>query len=476
MFGILMLYMAIALLFPLAVALYYGESDRVWVYPIILTTLVGAALVLRYKAPETTRPTEGLFVVATGWFVVVVIGAIPFVMSGMTPVDALFETMSGFTTTGSSIMTDIESWPKSVLFWRSFAQWLGGAGVIMIFVTIMPILGVGGRSLFKNEFPGLNVQNFSLRIREESKRFHYIFIGLSAVMLVLLLFTGIGAFDSLLVMFSTMGTGGLSPHTESIAFYQNPLVEWTVIVFMFLASTNFYLHYQAIASRRAKLYWKSSEFRTYVLLIAIVTALTFLIVWGGSFDDLEGGIRTSLFQVMSVISSTGFASTDFALWNGGALLLLFMLMVIGGSTASTAGGLKVARFLLSRKFVYSSLYKTVHPRAVFYTKLDGRPLGEETVSSLMAVVFCYIGTALLATVALTLMGVDPTTAMSGALATLSNAGPGIGSLGPMGSFAALPELGKLVLTFTMWAGRLEFLTVFVILTPVFWKELLRYRE
>jgi trk system potassium uptake protein TrkH len=416
-----------------------------------------------------------LFVVATGWFVVVIIGAIPFILSGMSAVDAVFETMSGFTTTGSTIMTNIEAWPLSLLFWRSFTQWLGGAGIIMIFVTILPILGVGGRSLFKNEFPGLNVQSFSLRIREESKRFHYIFIGLSAAQFLLLLLTGIGAYDSLVVMFSTMGTGGLSPHSESIGFYQNPLVEWNVIAFMFLAGTNFYLHYHAIASHRARVYWKSSEFRTYVLLIASVTVLIFLMVWG-NFDDLERGIRTSLFQVISVSTSTGFATTDFSLWNGGALLLLFILMVIGGCTGSTSGGLKVARFLLSRKFVSSALYKTVHPRAVFYTKMDGRPMGEEALSSLMAVVICYIATALLATVALTLLGVDPITAMSGAIATLSNAGPGLGPLGPMGSFAALPELGKLVLTFTMWAGRLEFLTVFVILTPVFWRELLRYRE
>jgi trk system potassium uptake protein TrkH len=476
LYGVLMLYTAIALLFPMIVALSYGEDERIWLFPFMLTLVVGGVLLLRYRPPEVTRPTEALFVVATSWFVVVLIGAIPFMMSGMPVVDAVFEMMSSFTTTGATIMTDIESWSQSLLFWRSFGQWLGGAGIIMIFVSVLPMLGVGGRALFKNEFPGLNVQNFSLRIREESMKFHYIYIGLSAAQLVLLMITGIGVFDSLVIMFSTASSGGLSPHSQSIAFYNNPLVEWIVIIFMFLAAVNFYLHYNVFISRKIRNYWKSSEFRAYVLLIIIATAAVFAATWSGELGEIEQGLRTAMFQVVSVSSSTGFATADFTTWSGSALFVMFMMMVIGGCTGSTAGGMKVARFILSREFVYASLYKMVHPRAVYYAKMDGRTLGEEALTSLMAVVVCYIGTALLATVALTFMGVDPVTAMSGAIATLSNAGPGLGELGPMGSFAVLPDMGKIVLTFTMWAGRLEFLSVFVILTPVFWRELLRYHD
>ena len=431
---------------------------------------------MRYKSPDSTRPTEALFVVATAWFVIVMIGAIPYIMSGMSPVDAMFETMSCFTTTGSTIMTDIESWSKSLLFWRSFSQWLGGAGIIMIFVTILPMLGVGGRSLLKSEFPGADIQSFSLRIREESKKFHYIYLALSLVQLILLLVTGIGIYDSLVVMFSTMSTGGMSPHSASIAYYNNPLVEWNVIIFMFLASTNFYLHYRAIINRQISSYWKSSEFRAYLLLIAAVTTIIVAMMWSGGLNEIERTVRTSLFQVISISSSTGFATTDFAVWNGGIILLLLVLMIIGGSTGSTAGGLKVARVILARQFVYASLYKMVHPRAMFYTRMDGRPMGENALTSLMAVLICYVMTALLATLALTLLGIEPVTALSGALTTMSNIGPGIGELGPMGSFAGLPDLGKIVLTFTMWAGRLEFLTVFVVLTPVFWRELLRYHK
>lgn len=474
--GVLMLYMAIALLFPMAVALLYGEDERIWLFPFALTSIVGGVLLLRFRPPEVTRPSEALFLVATSWFVVVLIGAIPFIMSGMSPVDAVFEMMSGFTTTGSTIMTDIESWSKSLLFWRSFSQWLGGAGIIMIFVSVLPMLGVGGRALFKNEFPGLNVQNFSLRIREESKKFHYIYLGLSAAQLVLLMITGIGIYDSLLVMFSTASSGGLSPHSDSIAFYGNPLVEWIIILFMFLAGTNFYLHYHVFISRKFRNYWKSAEFRAYLFLIAVATVAVLAVIWTGDLGSIETNVRTALFQVISVSTSTGFATVDFAAWSGSAVFVLLIMMVIGGCTGSTAGGLKVARFMLSREFVYASLYKMVHPRAVFYAKLDGRPLGEEALTSLMAVTVCYIATALLATIALTFLGVEPVTALSGSITTISNAGPGIGALGPMGSFAGLPDLGKIVMILTMWAGRLEFLTVFVILTPVFWRELLRYHD
>lgn len=476
LFGILMVYAAMAMLFPLIVSIIYGEDVRIWIYPLCLAAIVGGALVLRYKSPDATRPTEALFVVATGWFVIVIIGAIPFILSGMPPVDAIFETMSCFTTTGSTIMTDIESWSRSILFWRSFSQWLGGAGIIMIFVTILPMLGVGGRSLLKSEFPGADVQSFSLRIREESKKFHYIYIALSMVQFVFLWLTGIGIYDSLLVMFSTMSTGGMSPHSESIAFYDNPLVEWNVIIFMFLASTNFYLHYHAIADRRIRGFWKSSEFRGYVVLIATVTLVIVAAMWNGDLGEVERVVRTSLFQVLSLSSSTGFATTDFALWSGGIILLLLILMVIGGSTGSTAGGLKVARVILARQFVYASLYKMVHPRAMFYARMDGRPMGENALTSLMAVLICYVMTVLIATIALTFLGVEPVTALSGAVSTTSNIGPGIGALGPMGSYAGLHDIGKIILTFTMWAGRLEFLTVFVVLTPVFWRELLRYHR
>jgi len=476
-FGILMLYMAIALMFPYLVAMYYGEDPRPWIFPILLSLISGMLLLMRYRSPENTRPTEAMFVVATGWLALTVIGAIPFVLYGMGIVDAIFETMSGFTTTGSSIMTVIESWPKSILFWRSFIQWLGGAGVIMIFVTVLPMLGVGGRNLFKNEFPGLDVQNFSSRIQEEARKFHYIYGLLSIIMLVLLLFTGIGIFDSFCVMFSAMSTGGFSPHSASIAYYGSANVEWIIIIFMFLSGVNFYLHFQAIVTQKLRVYWRSSEFKIYLFLVLISTAVVAFVMFEKAFhSNLEYAVRTSAFQVVNVLTATGFATADFVTWDKGIIFLLFALMVIGGCTGSTAGGIKVARFFLSREFIASALHKTVHPRSIFTVKIDGRPLSQEALSSVVAMVMCYFATALVAVVALIMLGIDPATSMSAAVATLSNAGPGIGVLGPFGSFGGLPDLAKIVLTFTMWAGRLEFIAVLVLLTPTFWHELMRYRE
>ncbi|MHC1681077.1 MAG: TrkH family potassium uptake protein [Methanomassiliicoccales archaeon] len=475
-FGILMLYMSIALVFPLIIALQYDEDLRPWIFPILLCFISGILLLLRYRSPEMTRPTEAMFVVSTGWLAITIMGAIPFVLHGMGIVDAIFETMSGFTTTGATIMTNIEAWPKSILFWRSFTNWLGGAGIIMVFVTILPMLGIGGRNLFKNEFPGLDVQKFSMRIQEEARKFHYIYFALSAMMFILLLFTGIGGFESICVMFSTMATGGFSTQNLSIAGYGSPNVEWIVIIFMFLAGTNFYLHFQAIITRNPNTYWRSSEFRIYLFLVVASTAAVMFVMWGRAFDNIDDALRLSAFQVVNVLTCCGFATADYVTWDKAVVFLFMALMIIGGCTGSTAGGIKTARFYLSKEFISSTLHKTVHPRSVFTVKFDGRPMSQEAMSSVIAMVMCYFATALFAVVALIMLGIDPATSASAAIATISNAGPGIGVLGPYGTYGALPELAKVILTFTMWAGRLEFITVLVLLTPVFWRELLRYRE
>jgi len=283
-------------------------------------------------------------------------------------------------------------------------------------------------------------------------------------------------FDSFCVMFSSMSTGGLSPHSESIAYYHNANVEWIVIIFMFLASTNFYLHFQAITTRDPNRYFRNSEFRLFLGIILAATAVLTVFMWDKEFSNIEVGVRTSMFHVVSLMSSTGFVTANFIAWDQAVVFLLLALIVIGGSTGSTAGGIKVARFFLAREFIASALHKTVHPRSIFTVKIDGRPLSQEALSSVIAMVMCYLATAMASVVALILLGIDPTTSISAAIATLSNAGPGLGEIGPYGSFGVLPDAAKIVLTFTMWAGRLEFISVLVLFTPVFWHELMRYRE
>jgi trk system potassium uptake protein TrkH len=245
---------------------------------------------------------------------------------------------------------------------------------------------------------------------------------------------------------------------------------------MFLAGTNFYLHFQAITTRDPNRYFKNSEFRLYLGIVLVATAIVTAFLWGKEFTNIEEGVRTSMFHVVSLMSSTGFATTNYIAWDQAVVFLILALIVIGGSTGSTAGGIKVARFYLAREFIASTLHKTVHPRSIFTVKIDGRPLSQEAMSSVVAMVMCYLATAMVAVVALILIGIDPTTSISATIATLSNAGPGLGEVGPYGSYGGLPDAAKVVLTFTMWAGRLEFISVLVLFTPVFWHELMRYRE
>jgi len=475
--GLLCCYMALSFLLPLTTAYCYGEDLRPWVYAITLTGLVGLVLVLKYRPADRIRPVEAMFLVSTAWLITMAFGAVPFVMYGMTPVDALFETMSGFTTTGASIMTDIESWPKSLLLWRSLSQWLGGAGIIMIFVTILPMLGIGGRNLTRNEMSGgIEIQSFSMRIKDEVRKFHVIYLGLSGILVLLLLLTGIGVYDSLTVMFSTVSTGGFSTHSESIAYFDSPWVEWIVTAFMFLSATSFYLHFRAISTRNARTYWRNAEFRAYLIIVVFSVVLTMAAIWDGSLGTFLDQLRASAFQVISCMSCTGFSTVDFLEWRRAAVFLLFALMIIGGSTGSTSGGIKVARFILSWKFIGSVLYKAVHPKALFNIKMDGRPMREEAVTSILAIIFCYFLIMGISSVMMILMGIEPLESVSAAITTMSNCGPGIGALGPAGSFGGLPDLAKVILIFDMWAGRLEFVSVLVVLTPVFWKELLRYRD
>lgn len=327
----------------------------------------------------------------------------------------------------------------------------------------------------RGESPGMGVQALTMRIREEVRKFHLIYLGLSAILLILILATGIGVYDSLAVMFSTIATGGFSPHSESIAFYNSPVLEWVVILFMLLGGTSFYLHYRSISTRRLRPYWNSAEFRTYVAIILFAAGVCTALLWDSSISVLET-LRTAMFQVISILTSTGFSTSDYVLWDRPLVFILLVLMIIGGCTGSTAGGLKMARFLLSWKFAKATLYKTVHPKAIFTIKHEGRTLGENVISSLIAVGICYLATAFFSIAILIAIGLEPVTSLGATIATLSNIGPALGDLGPMGTYGNLPDLAKVVLIFNMWVGRLEFLAVLVIITPVFWRELLRYRE
>lgn len=480
LFGTLIFYIALAMIIPLIASYIYHESHRPWIISISICIILSIPLLLRFKAAEHTRSTETLFVITTSWVLITLVGSVPFILSGMSGIDAIFETMSGFTTTGSTIMgggtvAPIEEWSKSLLLWRSMTQWLGGAGIIMIFVTILPMLGATGRSLVTLELAGTDTQNITQRMQEESRKFHYIYISLTLLMFILLIIAGVGVYDSINLAFTSLSTGGFTPYSDSIAHFNSSVVQWIVIIFMFLGGTNFFLQFRALKKGGLKVFTKNSEFRAYVLIVILASALLFIFL----SPELLGmsvfeQVTASVFHIVSCMTTTGYTTVNLAGVGSIVAMILMVVMIIGASSGSTSGGIKVVRFVILQKFISAILYRTIHPKAVVPIKINEKTIEEKTVTSLMALLVCYFGTALVCIFLLMLLGVDTMGAIDATIASVSNAGVGLGSVSS--SFGGLPDLAKLVLTFAMWAGRLEFISVFVILSPVFWREFLRFRK
>ena len=480
LFGTLIFYVGLALIIPLGCSYIYNDPHLPWIITILICFVISGPLLTRFRSAEHTRPTETLFVITTSWILVTIFGSLPFILSGMGVIDGLFEAMSGFTTTGSTVMgggsvAPIEEWPRSILLWRSMMQWLGGAGIIMIFVTILPMMGATGRSLVTLELAGTDTQNITQRMQEESRKFHYIYISLTLLMIGLLLLTGLGVYDSITVAFSSLSTGGLSPYSDSIAHFNSRTVEWIVMIFMFLGGMNFFLQFRAISKGGYKELIKNSEFRAYVLIVIIASLLMFVFL----SPDLTGmntfdKITTSAFQVISAMTSTGYTTIGLGGLVNMASMILIIVMIVGASSGSTSGGIKIVRFVILRKFLSATLYRTIHPKAVVPIKINEKTIEEKTIASLMALLVCYFGTAVVCIFALMMLGVDTMGSISSTIASLSNAGLGMGDVAS--SYGGLPDLAKLVLMFAMWAGRLEFISVFVILSPVFWKEFLRFHK
>ena len=480
LFGTLVFYVGLALIVPLICSYIFNDPYDPWIITMLICFLFSIPLLMRFKSAEHTRSTETLFVITTSWILVTIFGSLPFILSGMDVIDALFESMSGFTTTGSTIMggggvAPIEEWSKSILLWRSMMQWLGGAGIIMIFVTILPMMGATGRSLVTLELAGTDTQNITQRMQEESRKFHYIYLSLTLLMIVMLLLTGLGVYDSATIALSSISTGGLSPYSDSISHFNSRIVEWIVIIFMFLGGTNFFLQFRAMSRGGYKELIKNSEFRVYVLIVIIASLILFAflgpeVAGMSTFDRFTA----STFQIISAMTSTGYTTISLGGLVNIASLILIIAMIIGGSSGSTAGGIKIVRFVILRKFLSATLYRTIHPKAVVPIKINEKTVEEKTVSSLMALLVCYFGTAVVCIFILMMLGVDTMGSVCSTIASLSNAGLGMGDVAS--SYGGLPDLAKLVLMFAMWAGRLEFISVFVILSPVFWKEFLRFHK
>jgi trk system potassium uptake protein TrkH len=466
--GGLLRLLGLLMIVPLGVAYFYGEDLMPFLVSIVLTVLTGLIL-LSYKTDEEWMRKEGFAIVGLGWLAVAVFGSIPFMLDGISPLNALFESMSAFTTTGSTILTNIESHPKGILFWRGMMQWLGGMGIIVLFIAILPKLGVAGRQLFRAEAPGPTEDKLKPRIRETAKILWMVYFVISFAEVVALLLAGLSLYDAVNHTFTTMACGGFSNYGLSIEAFKSPLVEFIITFFMFAAGANFALHYRAIYVDKDFLF-KDDEFKFYTALVLSASGLLTFLLYRDLGTGLFDSFRFSIFQVVSIITTTGFATTDFNLWSDSAKMVLLLVMFIGGCAGSTGGGIKVVRILMLLRHGRTELFKALHPRAVRSVKFNNKNVPEEVINSIFSFVVIYLLVFVLSAFILSFLGMDILTSITASIATLGNIGPGFNVVGPMNTFDPIPPLGKLVLIANMWIGRLEVYTVIVLFTPEFWNK------
>jgi len=472
--GLLLIIEGIAMWLSLPFSWYYGSDDFNAILNSGLITLGIGAFSFLLTFRKTNRAhvgkREGFMIVSLAWVIFSIFGTLPFLLSGSIDnfTDAYFETMSGFTTTGASILNDIEAVPHGVLFWRSMTHWIGGMGIIVLSLAILPLLGVGGMQLFVAEVPGPVPDKLHPRITGTAKRLWGIYVLFTIIQTILLMLGNMSLFDALCHAFGTMATGGFSTQNASVANY-SPYIQYVIIVFMFFAGMNFTLHYFSLHGQISKVL-KNQEFRFYALITFSASLVISLVVYLNMQIEGEKAFRDALFQVISIITTTGFVSADYLLWPHFAWLIIFVLMFTGGSAGSTGGGMKSIRILLLFKAAAVHLRKLVHPRAFIPVRYNGHAVKDDIIFSIMSFGLFYILIFVIGTILMSAIGLDMESAMGASIAALGNIGPGIGSVGPVENYASIPFLGKWILSFLMLLGRLELFTILVFLSPGFWKK------
>ena len=417
---------------------------------------------------DNLKRTEGLLIVVLTWVLCGVFGAIPYLFFNLSFVDALFESMSGITTTGSTILIDFAHYSKTFFFWRSLSQWLGGMGIIVLFVAILSEFGIAGRKIFFAEAPGPREEKITPRVAQTAKALWLVYLLLTCLEIIALVLAGMDWFEALCNSMSTMAAGGFSPHPQSIMGYQNSGVTWIVILFMFLAGSNFALQYRMIIKRQFFSLLSSEEFQFYVLISALFSAGLFGALYYYQQDIPGHRLRDSLFQIVSIITTTGFCSADFALWAVPAQVLVFAMMLIGGCAGSAGGGVKVVRVLFMGKFLKREIDQIMHPSAVLPIKIDRTTLPDAVQRQMLSFLLFYLVMLIFSGLAATMIEQDVTVGIVGTAATLGNVGPGFGEIGPLGSFGNLHTLTKILFIVDMLVGRLELIPFFVMLSPEFW--------
>lgn len=437
---------------------------------LITSLLAGAAgLPLRRLGVAKSEPArrEALLSVLLMWLVIPAFGAVPYALSGFfSPLNALFESVSGFTTTGATVLRDFEGFPRSLFLWRALTQWVGGIGIIVIFVSVFPQLAIAGRQLFFAEAPGPTEERLTPRLRQTASTLLTVYGGLTLACAVAYLIAGMPLYDAIAHSFTTLSAGGFSPNPLSFEGYDAASLEWVAIVFMFLAGVNFALQFRLFSGRSRALF-TDPEFRAYTIIVGVST-LALVLFLEGTFasGDL---LRHSLFQTLAILTTTGFASADFSLWPASAQMVLLALMFVGGSAGSAAGGVKIVRWLLILRMSRRELRRTLHPRGVFAVRLGSKVVTEDVLRAVAAFITLYVLLFTFTTGVLVALGSDFVTAFSASIACLGNIGPGLASVGPMLNFADLHQVARALLTFDMYAGRLEVVAVFVVFTSSWWR-------
>jgi trk system potassium uptake protein len=472
--GILTLFLGLTMVFPLMAALYYRDAS---VSSILIsmgiTIFSGILLHLIFKGEKVENLTkrEGMAIVTFGWSSACLFGALPFYIGGEfgSFVNAVFESVSGFTTTGSSVLTNIEGVSRGLLFWRSLIQWFGGMGIIVLSIAILPFLGVGGMQLYKAEVPSPVPDKLRPRIRDTAMVLWKVYALFSAAEILFLMLGGMNLYDALCHTFTTMPTGGFSTKNASIAHYDSVYLDFVVFFFMLAAGINFSLHYQMLRGKPLA-FWKDSECRVFLGAIVVLILVVTFNVFGPVYQSLGQAFRYASFQVMSIITTTGYATADYEQWPAMSQLILLICMFTGASAGSTGGGIKWLRIMLYFKYCYRELFALLHPHAVTHIKIAGKSVPEDVMRSVMGFLALYLGLFGLCSVALAGLGVDFVTSFSAVAATLGNIGPGFGAVGPAENFANIPVLGKWLLIWCMLLGRLEIFTVIILLVPEFWRK------
>lgn len=472
--GTLILFFGLTMIIPIGFGLYYRDQSVIPLLKSMGITLIAGFILYKFFGGVKTEhlsQREGMAIVAIGWTAVGIFGALPFYLGNVfnTFIDAFFESVSGFTTTGASVLINVEAVAEGFLLWRSFIQWLGGMGIIVLSLAVLPFLGVGGMQLYKAEVPTPVPDKLKPRIRDTARILWKVYALISLAEVILLMLGGMGLYDALNHTFTTMPTGGFSTKNTSIAYFDNLYFEIIIIFFMLMAGINFSLHYQMMRGKPLA-FWRDSECRFFLGTVLLLVVVVSFNIYGSVYEKMSQAIRFAAFQVVSIVTTTGYTTADFEKWPAMSQFILLLSMFLGASAGSTGGGVKCLRIMVYFKYCYKELFSLIHPHAITYVKIGGKAVPAEVMRSVLGFLGLYAGLFVLSSTILAGLGVDFMTSLSSIAATIGNIGPGFGMVGPTDNYAQIPYFGKWLLIWCMLLGRLEIYTLIIFLVPEFWRK------